>query len=324
MAPLSAYIEESAQIGTPKDEFNVALAQLRVDCAYPSPLIKLSLRAVARISEGLKSHYQWTGDLPCTVHEISLAAISDNLGGRRTRWSKWDLVANYVLSCHRHAVQERPGRRDQAAAALSAWEIIYASHKAEGEGEAARAGGRRKPASQDGLRNAQARSAWQLPPHQQEFLLAHGPYGETLLARAQRGHPHARYRVALLLACDPALSEEAAALLIEVATTGHPLALDLLDGCRDMAAPTGVPLDEAGPLPRLAAQWAWNLGCTAFDHGADTHAAAFFRAAGRGGVREARLRLGEMLLADLDPEVAGWIAELAAEDAVDCHHAGEP
>lgn len=164
-----------------------------------------------------------------------------------------------------------------------------------------------------------------LPPPQHEFLRAHGPYGETLPARAQRGHPHARYRVALLLACDRELSEQGAALLIDVATTGHPLALDLLDACRDVVAPAGgVPLDEAGPLPQLAAQCAWDLGCAALDHGADTHAAAFFRAAGRGGVREARIRLAEMLLTDLDPEVAGWLAELAAEDAVGRHHAGEP
>jgi len=321
MAHLPAYIVESDQIGTPKEELNVALTQLRADCAYPGPLNGLSLRTVTRISESLKSHYQWAGDLPCKIYALSLSAISETLGGKRQGLPKWDWVANYVLSCHRHAAGERPGRRDQGAAALPCWEIIYSIHAADAAAGTARAGGR-KPAPQDAPGGAGSRSAYQLPAHQQEFVLAHGPYGETLLARAQRGHPHARYRVALLLACDRKLSEQAAALLIDVATTGHPLALDLLDACRDVAAPAGVGLHDAGPLPQLAAQRAWDLGNAALDHGAGSHAYAFFRAAARGGVREAVLKLGEVLLTDRDPEVAGWLAKLGTEEAVGRHHAG--
>jgi hypothetical protein len=63
-AHLPAYIKEPDTIGTPKDELNVALTQLRADCAYPDPLESLSLRIVVRTSGDLKTHYQGSEDPP--------------------------------------------------------------------------------------------------------------------------------------------------------------------------------------------------------------------------------------------------------------------
>lgn len=114
-------------------------------------------------------------------------------------------------------------------------------------------------------------------------------------------NPHARFRVALLLACDPGRTDEAVPLLIGVACTGHPLALDLLDAYHDVPAPGDTCPNAASPLSQVAAQCAWDLACTARDHGANTHACAFFRGAARAGMREAVFELAKMVLAETDP-----------------------
>lgn len=308
-AHLPAYIKEPDVIGTPKEELNVALTQLRADCAYPDSLESLSLRTVVRTSGDLRTHYQRSDDPPCRLYALSLAAISEILAGKRRGLPTFDWVANYVLSCQRHAVRQRLGRRDQGTTVLPYWLNIYALHAADAAGDASAA--------------AEARSAYQLTRHQRDFVLAHGPYGKTLLARAQLGHPHARFRVALLLACDPGRTGEAVALLIGLASTGHPLALDLLDGCRDLPAAGGSGPDAASPLSQVAARCAWDLACTARDHGAGTHARAFFRAAARGGTREAVVELAKMVLTDTDPELAGWLAHLGTEEAAGRHHASD-
>lgn len=308
-ALLPAYIIEGDQVGAPKDELNVALTQLRADCAYPDSLKSLSLRTVVRTSGDLKTYYQRSVDPPCRLYSLSLGAISEILGGKRRGLPTFDWVANYVLSCQRHAAGQRPGRRDQGTTVLAYWLNIYALHAADAAGDATRA--------------AEARTAYQLPQHQQDFVLTHGSYGETVVARAQLGHPHARFRVALLLACDPGQTDEAVALLIDVASTGHPLALDLLDACQDVPLPEGTGPSAACPLSQVAAQCAWDLACAARDHGADAHARAFFRAAARGGVREAAFELAKMVLTDNDPELAGWLAQLETEEAIGRHQAGE-
>lgn len=256
------------------------LTQLRAECAYPGPLGSLSLRNVARISEDLRTHYRSTDDLSCRLYSLSVGAISEVLAGKRQRLPKFDWVANCVLSFLRHAVGQRPGRRDQGTSVLPYWLTIYALHAADAAGDA--------------LRGAEIRTAYQSPRHQQDFVLTHGAYGRTLLSRAQQGHPHARFRVALLLACDPERSNEAVALLIDVASTGHPMALDLLDACGDVPAPVGAGADAASSLSQVASQFAWDLACTARNHGADDHARAFFRGAARGGKREAVLELAKM------------------------------
>ena len=308
-ARLPAYIVEPDTIGTPKDELIVALAQLRVECAYPAPLESLSRRTVMRISGDLKKHYQRPNDPPCRLYSLSLSAISETLNGKRQRLTAFDWVASYVLSCLRHAVGQRLGRRDQGTTVLPDWRKIYALHAAEAVGDA--------------VAVAEARRAYQLPQSQRDFLLAHGPYGEILLARAELGHPHARFRVAVLLACDPGQGGEAVALLLDVASTGHPLALDLLDACRDLPKGAGSGPDADGSLSQVAAQCAWGLARTARGHGADTHARAFFRGAARGGKREAVFELAKMVVTESDPELARWLAQLETEEGTGRHHASE-
>lgn len=161
-------------------------------------------------------------------------------------------------------------------------------------------------------------AAFCLPQHQQDFLSTHSPYGRTLLARAQRGHPHARYRAALLLARDPALTQEALGLLIDVASTGHPLALDLQDDGREASQAAGP---AGGLSPRTAAQRLWDLARTAWAYGADSQPYAFCRAAARGGIPDAMLALARVRLTDIDPEAAQWLGQLGAEATVGRHHA---
>jgi len=160
--------------------------------------------------------------------------------------------------------------------------------------------------------------------------------------------------VALLLASDPVRIEEAAWLLIEVAGTGHALALDLLDARRDGVAVDGLAADGVaadgvtddvatsllgvdllgvdllsvdllspsaiGDLsPYAAAQHAYELACKARDRGADDEAYTFCRAAARGGLAQATLGLAQSLLAGIDPEAATWLGSLGTERAVGRH-----
>lgn len=299
-ARLPAVSIESDQVGTPKEELNTALTQFRVSCGNPAQPESLSIRTVARISEDLTARYQPPYDPPCRLYPLSASAISEILSGKRQGLPAFDWVASYVLSCQRHAVGCRHGRRDQGTTILRPWASIYAAHLAD------------TPSG--------ATAAFCLPQHQQDFLSTHGPYGRTLLARAQRGHPHARYRAALLLACEPGLTNEALGLLIDVASAGHPLALDLLDDGREASQATG-PAD--GPSPRTAAQRAWDLARTAWAYGADSQAYAFCRAAARGGIPDAILALARVRLADVDPEAAQWLGHLGTEATAGRHHASE-
>lgn len=170
--------------------------------------------------------------------------------------SEW--FASYATCCLQHASGQRPGRRDQGTTVLQYWLNIYALHAADAAGNAAR--------------DAEARLAYQLPQHHQDFVLTHVPYGQILLAGRSLATRMPRFRVALLLACDRGRSDEALALLIELATVGHPLALDLLDACSGAPAPGDTGPDATCRLPLAAAQLAWDLGCTARGHKADTHA----------------------------------------------------
>lgn len=218
-------------------------------------------------------------------------------------------VASYVLAAQRHAVEQRSSRRDQGATILPSWKKIYDAHVADAAYD------ERRFASGGG----EGRTAYQLPRHQQDFLLTHGSYAQTLLARAQLGHPHARFRVALVMATDPDLADQAIALLIDVASTGHPLALDLLDDYHDAPDLAETDADETDPLSRVAAQYAWDFARTARAYGAESHAYAFCRAAARGRVPEAVILLNHELVKGVDPEAAGWLKRLATERATGRH-----
>ena len=173
-ANLPAYIIESDQIGTPKEESLVMLTQLRADCAFPGSLECLSFRALARTSEDLTDHYQPTDGPPCRLYPLSLAAISETLAGKRQGPPAFDFVASYVLSCLRRAAGQCPGRRDQSTTILAYWENIHAAHATDAAAEAAKRDARRH-ALNDAPDSAR-RTAYALPQHQQDFLLTHGPY----------------------------------------------------------------------------------------------------------------------------------------------------
>jgi hypothetical protein len=324
-------------MGTMKDEFLVALREFQADCGG------LSFRTLARISDTLKALYQPPVDPECELHGLSPATISEVLAGKRQGPPSFDWVASFVLSCQRFAVRDRPARRDQGTTILAHWAAIYGAHVDEW-GAAAPAtvasGAVASGAAAAGARR-EVPAAYRIPADQEEFVSTHGPHGQVLLARARRGHPHARYCVALLLATDPARIDEAAWLLIEVASTGHALALDLLDAQRDVIAVDGVDAeDEAGApaavelvpsavvgggdlCPYAAAQHAYELACKAWERGAADESYTFCRAAARGGVPQATLGLAQALLAGIDPEAASWLGTLGRERAVGRHRADQ-
>ena len=266
---------------TAKDEFLVALREFRADCGVRS------LRALSRVSWSLRALYQPPANPPCELHPLSLTALSEVLSGKRRGMPSFSWVASFVLSCQRYAVDDRPGRRDQGTTILPHWHDIYLAHAALAHAAPARAAG--APAS-----------GYRLSPQQRDYLCGHGPHGEVLVRLAQHGHPHARYRAALLLATDKSRAAEATGILIETASTGHPLALDLLDS-RDA--------DQG----RAAAQQVYDLALAARARGARDEALAFSRAAARGGIPEAAVDVAQAMLAGIDPELADWLSVLGTQ-----------
>jgi len=136
-----------------------------------------------------------------------VTAISEILAGKRRGLPRPEWVASFVLACQYLAARAEPGRRDQGLAILRYWTAIHAAHTPAADGPPA---------------------AWQLTAAQRAFFAGHGPHSQILITRAENGHPHARYRAALLLATDPSRIDQAAELLTELASTGYPPALDLL------------------------------------------------------------------------------------------------
>jgi len=296
-APGTDVIIGQDQVGSAKDEFLVALREFRADCGVRS------LRALTRISETLRALYPPPANPPCELHPMSLTALSEILAGKRRCVPSFSWVASFVLSCQRYAVTDRPGRRDQGTTILPHWHAIYSAH-ATGAHAASVA----------------AVSGYQLSPQQQAYICGHGPHGEILISRAQHGHPHARYRVALLLATDESRMAEATGILIETASTGHPLALDLLDA-RD-----AIPADWAGPpgsqlSGQAAARQAYDLAIAARARESDDEALVFSRAAARGGIPEAAVDVARAMLAGIDPEAAGWLSVLGNQSAAGRHRA---
>ena len=285
--------------GSAKDEFLVALREFRADCGVRS------LRALSRISETLRALYPPPVNPPCELHPLSLTALSEILSGKRRAMPSFNWVASFVLSCQRYAVNDRRARRDQGTTILPHWHAIYLTHSTGA------------PAA------GQKTSSYQLSPQQLSYLHGHGPHGEILVRRAQHGHPHARYRVALLLATDESRIAEAAGILIETASTGHPLALDLLDA-RDE-----IPADWPGPpgtqlSAQAAARQAYDLAMAARERGAADEALVFSRAAARGGIPEAAVDVAQAMLAEIDQEAASWLSVLGSQSAAGRHRICRP
>src|ERR1022692_130619 len=283
---------------TAKDDFLTALRAFREDSGGPP------YRTLVRISRDLRTRYPLPGDVTCSLAEMSLTAVSEILAGKRKRLPAFDWTASFVLSCQRAAVEERVIKNDRGTTILPAWFAIRALHAADASAD------EHLPPSEgcaDPHRVEQS-IACQVTPDQQAFIAGHGPHGLALLARAQQGHPDARYRVALLLATDPEHTVAATALLIDVAATGHALSLDLLDAHPEHLSPLAA-ADRAHVLARAAQA-----------RRAENEALAFLRAAARGGAPGAAIEYAQALVARSgDPEAAVWLAELADRPAVGRH-----
>ncbi len=287
---------EYDRIGSPKGEFILALREFWADCGIPP------YRVIARVSLDLRERYHLPEEQK-RLPSLSAAAISEILAGKRRGMPSSGWVASFVLACQYQSVRAGRRRRDQGLAILSHWSAIYAAHAPAGPGPL---------------------PAWHLTGEQRAFLDSHGPYSQILIARAEQGHPHARYRVALLMATDPDRTDQAAIVLTEVAGTGHPLALDLLEilARSKRAAGTKDAHDQPGSTAaRDAGRLAHQLADEARVRGSEDEASAFCRAAARAGILEAAIDLAQTLLTTTDPEAAQWLRDAAADPPTGRHRA---
>jgi hypothetical protein len=78
------------QDDTAKEEFLIALRAFREDSGNPS------YRTLVRISRDLRTYYSLPGDVRCSLVEISLAAVSEILAGRRKHLPAFDWTASFV------------------------------------------------------------------------------------------------------------------------------------------------------------------------------------------------------------------------------------
>ncbi len=276
----------------------MALRAYREDSGRPP------LRQLVRISRHLRTHYSPPDDFPCSLAEMSLTAVSEILAGKRKHPPTLDWTASFVLSCQRWAVEQEIIRYDPGTAILAAWSAILTRHMTGTSSgpRPAHAADSTNPAGTGQL------PRWQLTADQRDFIASHGPYGQVLLARAQQGHPDARYRAALLLATDRARTSEAETLLLDAVAAGHAPSLALLD-----ANPRDLP-------PIAAADRAHALACAARARGADDEDLAFCRAAARGGLPGAAFEYAQILLArNGDSEAAAWLAALIILPAIGRH-----
>jgi hypothetical protein len=284
--------------GTAKEDFLTALRAFREDSGGPP------YRTLVRISRDLRTRYPLPGDVTCSLAEMSLTAVSEILAGKRKRLPTFDWTASFVLSCQRAAVEERVIKNDRGTTILPAWFAIRARHAADARTD------EHLPPSDEfaGPPRVEQPITCRLTPDQRAFIAGHGSHGLALLARAQQGHPDARYRIALLLATDPGHSVAATSLLINVAATGHALSLDLLDAHPEHLSPLAA-ADRAHALARAAQA-----------RGAENEALAFLRAAARGGAPGAALDYAQTVLArGGDPEAAVWLADLIGRPAAGRH-----
>lgn len=262
---------------------------MRQDCGCPP------YRRLTRISRDLGTHYQPSGDVPCTLTPLSLTAISEILAGHRKGLPTFDWVASFVLSCQRWAHLNHAISRDPGTSSLPRWAALLAAHAASAS-----------PPQQ--VATPGSGPAGHLSPDQTAFISSHGPYGVILLSQARQGHPDALFRIALLLATDPALSGHGPAFLLAAAAAGSAPAIDMLDA------------DPAQLDAFDAARNAHDLARAAQARGALDEAIALYRAAARGGIADAAIEHAQAILADKgDEEAASWLASLTAQPSTGRH-----
>ena len=112
---------ETERIGSPKDEFILALREFWADCGMPP------FHALARVWPRIGEHYRLPGERNM-LHPLSVTAISEILAGKRRGLPRPEWVASFVLACQYLAARAEPGRRDQGLAILRYWTAIHAAH----------------------------------------------------------------------------------------------------------------------------------------------------------------------------------------------------
>ena len=248
-----------------KDAFIAELRTFHEACGKPF------FKQLAAISERLPQLYPPPEGVECRFVTLSVSAISEVLAGKRKHLPSFDWIASFVLCCQRWALEVGASSYDPGTRTLPFWARRRAACSRSSDGGTS-AQGEAGDLIPPPRRGAGPTCTVRPPPHQRAFLEAHGPYGRTLVHRAQAGHRDAVYQMALLLGTDPARRRDAEALLVAAAAALYTPAVDLLE-----ENPTGLPSSEVARHAFALAQEAEAGGCL-------DRALAFYWAAARGGV----------------------------------------
>jgi hypothetical protein len=274
-----------------KDEFIAELRSLRLASGAPS------YRQLVGVSRDLDQHYQPPSDASWELAPLATTTISEILSGKRKGLPTFDWVASFVLSCQLWALRTGAISQDPGTSGLPRLASSLAVHAARADPSCM------PPAAGAG------RVGIRLTPGLRAFITSHGSYGPVLLDQASRDHPGALYRLALLLATDPAHADDATSFLLAAAANGSSAAFDLLDTATD-------------DIPASAASRAHDLARAAHAAGSPGEAAAFYRAAARGGIPDAAIKHVQASLADHgDLEAAAWLAALTSQPGTGRHRA---
>src|SRR5260370_22965167 len=200
--------EDPASLG--KDTFARRLKKFHSDCLRPP------YPSLVRISGELRQLYpDFQGDLP----QLSRAAMSEILNGKRKHPPAPGWVASFVLSCQQWAYRMHTTNKDPGLSSLPAW---YAALRAAHSPLAVPAGERARGSVSPGqLTLLCPPSTVQLTPSQRKLVASYGPHVRELLGQVQADLPEAGYRATLLLATDPAHAVQAQPLLLQAAAAYH-------------------------------------------------------------------------------------------------------
>lgn len=110
--------------------------------------------------------------------------VAGDRAGKRCGFQAFGWVASYVLSAQRHAVEQHSGRPDQGATVLPSWKKIYEADLADAVTDS----GRSAP------EDAEVPAAISYGVTSRTFANARFLWA-GFAARAQLGHPPARFRV---------------------------------------------------------------------------------------------------------------------------------
>jgi hypothetical protein len=262
---------------------------------FYSEYMRPPYRTLVNISAELKQLYP---DLRSKPPQLTLAAISEILNGKRVDPPDPEWLVSFVLSCQRWAWQIGAIPLDPGTSSLQEWHAALRTARETPApapvGE--RAGG---GAPADAPMYICPPSTVRLTPAQLEHLGSYGRYGHELIGQVQAGLPAAVYRAALLLGADPVHADAAQALLLQAAAAYHPAALELLDA------------NGWYPGPLETARHACKVADAAQAGASHEEALVYYECAARAGSTIARLRFAIARLGEHDEhQVAGWLAAI--------------